>query len=120
MNLVAEGSPVVVFVVAIGTVIALAICMLPGILRARRAKRIRETGVDATATVLEIIDTRSRSNHNPVCDVVLRVEHAGGAPFEARTRMVLSVVDLTRFQEGSVVPVKFDPADKTEVVVIRG
>jgi len=91
----------------------------PEIMRYRQENQINENGIEATATVLNIIDTGSRSNHNPVCRVILTVEPPGEAAFQSETEMVLSPVDLTTFKKGSVIRVKFDPQDRSMVVKVR-
>ena len=86
--------------------------------RKQKEKLIIDNGVQANATVVEIIDTGSRSNQNPVCRVIYSVEPEGEPAFRAETKMVLSPVDLTKFREGTVVRVAFDPRNRSEVVVI--
>jgi len=115
----ANQNPMVVVVVIVITTIVLALTVVPGLLKSRREKRIRETGVSGTGTVLEIHDTGSRSGHDPVCRVVLSIEATGQEPWKIEKEMTLSAVDLMKFKEGSVVPVKFDPAAPSEVLVIR-
>lgn len=90
-----------------------------GIMRERREKGLMQTGIDGKATVVEIIDTGSRSGHDPICRVILSVQPATGEAFRTEKKMTLSAVDLTKFKEGSVVPVKINPDDRSEVLVIR-
>jgi hypothetical protein len=89
-------------------------------LQDRRVAQLIATGVAAKATVVKIIDTGSRSGHDPVCRVILSVKPAGKAAFQAETEMALSAVDLTnQFKVGAVVRVKFDPEDRSKLVVLR-
>ncbi len=78
---------------------------------------IIENGVAAKATVVDIVDTGSRSNHDPVCKVVLTVEGQDGTRFRSRVEKVLSAVDLTKFKEGTVVSVRYDPKDHSRIVM---
>jgi hypothetical protein len=101
-------------------VVVFAVIMGRDYLQDRRESQLIETGVAAKATVVNIIDTSSRSGHDPVCRVILSVKPEGQAAFQAETEMVLSAVDLAnRFKVGSVVQVKFDPEDRSKLVVIR-
>ncbi len=107
---------VIVFIVVVG---GAALLWGPEMMRYRQEDQIRENGIEAKATVLNIIDTGSRSNHDPVCRVILSVEPPGEAAFRSETEMVLSPVDLTTFKKGSVIRVKFDPKDRSMVVAVH-
>ena len=78
---------------------------------------IRETGLAASAEVLEIWDTGVRVNDNPVVGFRLRVTLEDGTSYEAETRNVVSVVHIPQVQPGAVLPVKVDPGDRERVAL---
>ena len=78
---------------------------------------VRETGVPASAEVLEVWDTGVKYNNNPVVGFSLRVTLADGTTYEAETRNVVSVVHIPQVQPGAVLPVKIDPDDRERVAL---
>lgn len=78
---------------------------------------VRETGVSASAEVLEVWDTGVRYNNNPVVGFRLRVTLADGATYETETKNVVSVVHIPQVQPGAVLPVKVDPKDRNRVAL---
>jgi metallo-beta-lactamase class B len=79
---------------------------------------VRERGVPAEARVLEIWDTGVRLNDHPVVGFRLEVEAAGRSPWQAETRAVVSILAIPRIQPGSVLAVKYDPADPSRVAIV--
>ena len=80
-------------------------------------KPIRETGLSASAEVLEIWDTGVRLNDNPVVGFRLLVTLEDGTSYEAETKNVVSVVHIPQVQPGAVLSVKVDPADRERVAL---
>jgi len=78
---------------------------------------VRETGVFASAEVLEVWDTGVRYNNNPVVGFRLLVTLADGTTYEAETKNVVSVVHIPQVQPGAVLPVKVDPEDRNRVAL---
>ncbi len=81
------------------------------------ARDVRANGLSATATVLEIWETGVRVNGNPVVGFLLEVRAEGLAPYEAKTKALISILAIPRIQPGAVLPVKYDPADPTRVAL---
>lgn len=77
------------------------------------------TGTPATATVVRLIDTGITINDNPVVEFVLRVELPGGPAYEARTRALVSRLDVPAVQPGRSLPVKYDPQQPSRVAIDR-
>jgi hypothetical protein len=113
------SSPIWTVLIVVLVVVSLGIAFGPTILKHLRDKRIRQAGVDAEAEVVELIDTGNRHNMNPEVRMKLTVLPAGGEPFPAELKTVLSPVDIPKYQAGARVRVKYDPADLTQVVLIR-
>lgn len=78
---------------------------------------IRETGISASALVLEIWDTGVRLNDNPVVGFRLKVTLEDGTTYEAMTKNVISIVDIPQVQPGAVLPVKVAPDDHSRVAL---
>jgi hypothetical protein len=78
---------------------------------------VRETGMPASAEVLEVWDTGVRYNNNPVVGFRLLVTLADGTTYEAETKNVVSVVHIPQVQPGAVLPVKTDPDDRERVAL---
>ena len=74
-------------------------------------KPIRETGIPASATILEIWDTGVKYNDDPVVGFRLLVTPKAGSPYQAEAKNVISIVHLSQFQPGAIVPVRVDPDD---------
>jgi len=81
------------------------------------AREVRERGVPATATVLEIWETGVRVNDNPVVGFLLEVHAVGLEPYEARTKALISILSIPQIQPGKELPVKYDPEDPSVVVL---
>ena len=78
---------------------------------------VRETGISASALVLEIWDTGVRLNDNPVVGFRLEVTLEDGTTYEATTKNVVSIVHIPQVQPGAVLPVKVDPNDPSLVAL---
>lgn len=84
----------------------------------RMTQEVMRTGVDATATIVGLRDTGVRINDNPQVGILLQVQPAGGAPFQAEVTNTLSIVELPMFQPGAQLLVKYDPANPSRVAII--
>lgn len=70
---------------------------------------ILRTGRPATARIVGLADTGITINQNPVAEFVLEVQPAQGPPFEAKTKALISRLEVPLAQPGRTVPVKYDP-----------
>jgi hypothetical protein len=104
-------------------VLALALFALPGCaIRDRmtgeaEARRIREVGVAAPATVVQIWDTGVTVNDDPVVGFLLDVKPDGQAAFQAKTKALVSRLAVPRVQPGAQLKVIYDPKDTTRVAL---
>lgn len=82
------------------------------------AREIRAAGLPAEATVVQIWDTGVTVNNDPVVGFLLDVRPADGrAPFQAKTRALISRLAVPRVQPGATLRVMFDPQDTTRVAL---
>lgn len=83
----------------------------------KEACEIVSIGKPATGRVVRLIDTGTTINNDPVVEFVLEVTPPDGKPYEARTKGLVSRLDIPAVQPGRVFPVKYDPSDPTRVVL---
>ena len=81
------------------------------------ARRIRAVGVAAPATVVQIWDTGVTVNDDPVVGFLLDVKPEGQAPFQAKTKALVSRLAVPRVQPGAQLKVMYDPKDTTRVAL---
>ncbi|MEO6326315.1 MAG: hypothetical protein ABIT01_15080 [Thermoanaerobaculia bacterium] len=81
------------------------------------ACRIIAIGTSANATIVRLIDTGTTINQDPVVDFVLRVNGEVGESWEAHSKALVGRLDVASLQPGRVVPVKFDPKERTRVAM---
>lgn len=74
-------------------------------------------GTPAIGTIVRLVDTRTTINDDPVVEFVVRVVPVEGTAYEARARALVSRLDVPQFQPGRVVPVRYDPKDRTRIAL---
>jgi hypothetical protein len=82
-----------------------------------QTRELRKTGLSAKATILKISDTGLTINDDPVAWLDVEVHPAKGAPFRARTKWMISRLEVPQYQPGRTIPVVYDPADHSRVGV---
>lgn len=83
----------------------------------KEACEILAVGKPASATVVRLVDTGTTINDDPVVEFVLRVQPPDGDPYEARTRALVSRLDVPAVQPGRVLPVKVDPQQPARIAI---
>ena len=83
----------------------------------KEACEILAVGKPASATVVRLVDTGTTINDDPVVEFVLRVQPPDGDPYEARTRALVSRLDVPAVQPGRVLPVKVDPQQPGRIAI---
>lgn len=83
----------------------------------KEACRIIAIGKPASATIVRLIDTGTTINNDPVVDFVLQVTPPEGEAWEAHSKALVGRLDVPSVQPGRVVPVKYDPRDRTRVAL---
>ena len=95
-------------------------CMISDSLSgAGEARELQKTGLPARATILKISDIGITINDDPVALLEVEVHPAHGATFRARTKCLISRLEVPQFQPGCSIPVRYDPADHRRVGVDR-
>lgn len=81
---------------------------------------ILQNGIPAQATILNVRQTGVLVNHQPQVAFDLEVHPPGDAPYQARAKAVIPMVNIPQFQPGAQVSVKIHPTDPTKVVLDTG
>jgi hypothetical protein len=74
-------------------------------------------GVPATAKVLQLTDTGTTVNDNPMARLLLEVQMQNQTPYQAQVQMLVPRLKLAQIQPGMSVMVKVDPGDPSKVAV---
>jgi hypothetical protein len=82
-----------------------------------QARELQVTGEQATATILQIWDTGITVNNDPVVGFVLEVRRSGQPAYQAKTKLLISRLDIPRVQPGAIVPVRVDLRDPSRVAL---
>jgi len=75
-------------------------------------KRLAARGISTTAKVMEIHDTGVTVNNSPQIKLVLEVYPPNGQPYLVQTKQLVSRLQTSMYQQGSILPVLIDPDDK--------
>jgi hypothetical protein len=70
-----------------------------------------------TGTILKLEDTKEKFEQTSIYDVTFNVVSDGHAPFEVVHRQMISAAALGNWQPGKTLPVRFDPANPTQVTI---
>lgn len=99
-----------VAVTALGT---LSMVLLFGstLVASREARSIRQSGVTAPAKILQLRDTGTTINKDPVVRILLEVQPENAPTFQAETEQLISRLQIPQIQPGAVLLVKYDPGD---------
>lgn len=81
-------------------------------------KNLREHGIAAQGTILQIWDTGWTVNDSPVIGMRVEVQPTDRPAFESTIkRYVISRLEVPQFQPGRVVQVRFDPEEPSAVAI---
>ena len=70
-----------------------------------------------TGTVTKLVDTKEKFDQASIYDVTFSVVSDGHEPFEVVHRQMISAAALGNWQVGKTLPVRFDPANLTQVTI---
>lgn len=70
-----------------------------------------------TGTVTKLVDTKEKFQEASIYDVTFNVVSDGHEPFEVVHRQMISAAALGNWQVGKTLPVRFDPANPTQVTI---
>lgn len=91
--------------------------MVDGFSGRKEACEILAIGRPASGTIVRLIDTGRTINNNPVVEFVIHVVPVEGEEYEARTKALISRLNVPAMQPGRIVPVKYDPQDRMRIAL---
>ncbi len=80
------------------------------------AERLANEGVDATATIVQMVATGRNINMQPELQFQLTVDVSGSQETVTHTQVVSPAV-IGQLQPGAQVPVKVDPSDHSQLMI---
>jgi hypothetical protein len=83
-------------------------------------KRLAQRGISTTAKVMEIKDTGVTVNNSPQIKLTLEVYPPNGEPYLVQTKQLISRLQTSMYQVGSVLSVLIDPDDKNLISLDYG
>ena len=104
-------------VALLGTGVLLLIIGIIVTIKARKKRRIEQTGSPGHATVVALTQTGTYINQNPQFMFELDVNVPGMAQFRTTQRATVPMYLVQAVGPGAVLPVKVDPSDPSEVVI---
>jgi hypothetical protein len=81
-------------------------------------RNLRQNGEPARAKILEIWDTGVSVNDNPQVGMLLEVYAKDHAPFQAKTKSIISRLHIPSVQPGCSVEVRFDRQNPSKVALV--
>ncbi len=103
--------PVVITVVA-------ALVFIPQFRAHQREQHLLEQGQPAVAEIISIRETGNLYNKNPEVEIELRVQPPDAAAFSLEVTKVLEPTELAKYVQGSLVDVRYDPAQPDDVALV--
>ena len=70
-----------------------------------------------TGTITKLVDTKEKFDQASIYDVTFAVVSDSHPPFEVVHRQMISAAALGNWQVGKTMPVRFDPANLTQVTI---
>ena len=80
-------------------------------------RTVLEQGIAAKAKIISVQQTNMLVNYQPQAIFQLEVYPPNGAPYQATTKTVISMVNIPQYQPGAEISVKIHPADPTRVEI---
>ncbi len=83
-----------------------------------RHNRLRASGETAEATIIGLQETGMRVNRQPRVKITLSVRPSMRPAYEAVTHKIISYFEISQYQPGAVMEIKFDSNNPQSVVII--
>ncbi len=78
---------------------------------------IREQGIPAQATVLQLGQTGLMVNDQPQVQLLLQVTPPDGEPYQTTVKTAIPMIAIPQVQPGATLPVKIHPTDRSKVIL---
>jgi hypothetical protein len=83
----------------------------------QQEKEIEKNGIVATGKLVEIVETGNTFNDKPELKLKFEVTNAKGDRWFAETTKVFSFLDIPKLAIGTILNLKYNPKDKTQVII---
>ncbi len=80
-------------------------------------RELLATGENAQATIVNLWDTGTSVNDNPLVGLLLEVRPASRPPYQVKTSLLISRLQIPQYQPGRVLAVKLDPTNPEKVAI---
>ncbi len=80
-------------------------------------KKIQENGVVVTGKLIEVIETGNTFNDKPELKLKFEVTNTKGEKWIGETTKVFSFLDLPKLAIGTTLALKYNPEDKTQIII---
>jgi hypothetical protein len=111
-------STEVIVILTVGVGLLALLLILGAMFRRRGDRRVLATGMPGQAVVLSVQETKPRGSVHPEALVRLDVAPREGAHFEVLLQIPFTQRHARALKPGQVVPVRFDPANRTRTVIV--
>jgi hypothetical protein len=119
MGVIIVNAPLAGLIITAATLALTAFCFWFFFHDEARNNRLRRRGQAAEAIILEVSETGITVQGNyPLAKLRLRVEPAGGEPYEVTTKCLVNRFEIPAYQPGTRVSVLVDPKDRRKVAVV--
>ena len=119
LGVIIVNRPVAGLIITAGTLALTAFCLWFFFHDEARNNRLRRRGQAAEATILEVSETGvTVQNNYPLAKLRLKVEPAGGEPYEVTTKCLMNRFEIPSYQPGNRISVLVDPKDHRKVAVM--
>lgn len=75
------------------------------------------SGVSAPAKIISVKATGNKFNYNPEVKMILDVQPIGMPSYTVEKKLVINVVDIPKYTEGTTVTTLLDPNDKNNFLI---
>jgi hypothetical protein len=80
-------------------------------------KRLMETGMDGTASIMSLRQTGMYVNNQPQVEMELQIDAPRHGSYRATKKQIVPLILLGRLSSGLPLAVKVDPADRTKFAI---
>ncbi len=80
-------------------------------------RELLATGESAPATIVNLWDTGTSVNDNPLVGLLLQVQPANRPAYQVQTTLLISRLAIPQYQPGSQLEVKVDPKNPQKVAI---
>lgn len=108
---------IAVLVPMAGVALMIGSVLLPLFANMRAKSRILSAGHPAEAKILDISDTGTYINNNPLVNISLEVYPPAQQPFRTQLRQTISMIHLPSYQPGKLLNVKYIPGTNEVAIV---